>query len=442
MLEISQKFQLYDLPQQMEPLLPGEHKLAALRERAHDVQRAADRLSAVCQPGALTDLRGLLRAMNSYYSNKIEGPHTLPMEIEQALRQDYSSDAEIARRQRLAVAHMLTERWLEQSGEHWPGQAVWRVDCVTAIHQHLFAQLPVADRTLPEGDELVPGLLRDRNVSVGIHVAPAHQAIAPMLQRWGDFYAGVRRGELQLLAAAASHQRLAWVHPFCDGNGRVARLHTHLLLLRLGLSNGLWSVLRGFARTQQQYYARLAAADEARAGGLDGRGNRSKQALIDWMAYVLDICADQVAFMTGLLDLSGMKDRIAACLAFEQNVVKQGCGLNRCGPCITCLPRRVNWSGPTSRPYWAWASAWPRHRSAPCSSAGCSKAIRRMAKCDSPCPCMPCVFISPICGLRRRVWLELLGVTANSRWIRRRPSLAVAVSRQGRPWLGRGTAQR
>lgn len=324
MSEISQKFQLYEAPHQMEPLLPGEHKLAALLECAHDVQRAADRLSALCQPGALTDLRGLLRAMNSYYSNKIEGQHTLPMEIEQALRQDYSTDADKARRQRLAVAHMQTEAWLEQSGDHWPGSAVWTVDCVTGIHQHLFAQLPAADRTLPEGDELVPGLLRDRNVSVGVHAAPAHLAIAPMLQRWGDFYAGVRRGELQLLAAAASHQRLAWVHPFRDGNGRVARLHTHLLLVRQGWSNGLWSVLRGFARTQQQYYARLAAADEPRAGDLDGRGNLSEQALIDWISYVLDVCADQVAFMTGLLDLAGMKDRIAACLAFEHNVVRRG----------------------------------------------------------------------------------------------------------------------
>jgi len=248
MLEISQKFQLYDAPYQMEPLLPGEHKLAVLLERAHDMQRAADRLSALCQPGALTDLRGLLRAMNSYYSNKIEGQHTLPMEIEQALRQDYSSDADKARRQRLAVAHMQTEAWLEQSGGHWPGSAVWTLECVTGIHQH----------------------------------------------------------------------------PFRDGNGRVARLHTHLLLVRLGLSNGLWSVLRGFARTQQQYYARLAAADEPRAGELDGRGNLSEQALIDWISYVLDICVDQVACMTGLLDLPSMKDRIAACLAFEHNVVRQG----------------------------------------------------------------------------------------------------------------------
>jgi Fic family protein len=328
MVKISQKFKLYEDPQQMEPLLPGEHKLAALLERAHDMQRAADRLSALCQPDALTDLRGLLRAMNSYYSNKMEGQHTLPLEIEQALRQDYSQDADKARRQRLAVAHMQTESWLEQeearSSAPASGITAWSAAGVTRIHQHLFAQLPSGDRTLPEGDVLVPGQLRDRNVSVGVHAAPAHTAIDAMLQRWGAFYSGVRRGEMRLLAVAASHQRLAWIHPFRDGNGRVARLHTHGLLVGMGLSNGLWSVLRGFARTQDQYYSRISAADEPRAGDLDGRGNLTEQGLIDWMAYVLDVCTDQITFMTGTLHLAGMKDRIAACLAFEQNVVKLG----------------------------------------------------------------------------------------------------------------------
>lgn len=321
MLPISQKFKLYDAPYQMEPLLPGEARRAGLLEQVHDLQRAAHQLSALCQPVGLIDLRDLLRAMNSYYSNKIEGQHTLPMEIEQALRQDYSADADKARRQRLAVAHMQTERWLESApADH----VVWSADAVTAIHQHLFAQLPAADRMLPEGDVLVPGLLRDRNVSVGIHAVPAFEAIAPMLEHWAGFYADVRRGELQLLGVAASHQRLAWVHPFRDGNGRVARLHTHSVLVRLGLSNGLWSVLRGFARSQDRYYAHLAAADEPRAGDLDGCGNLSEKALVAWIAYVLEVCADQVAFMTSLLDLARMQDRIAACLAFEQNVVKLG----------------------------------------------------------------------------------------------------------------------
>jgi Fic family protein len=145
-----------------------------------------------------------------------------------------------------------------------------------------------------------------------------------MLARWGAFYGGVRRGELQVLAALAAHQRLAWIHPFRDGNGRVARLHTHLVLGKLGLTNGLWSPLRGFARSQAAYYERLAAADEPRAGDLDGRGNLTENGLIRWLAYALQTCLDQVQFMQKTLNLDGMRKRMAACLAYEENVVKLG----------------------------------------------------------------------------------------------------------------------
>lgn len=320
----SQKHVLYDHPAQMEPLLPGEHRLGRLLEAAHDLQREADRLAALCQPGALQDLRVLLRAMNSYYSNKIEGQHTLPLEIEQALRNDYSDDQDKARRQRLAVAHMACEQQLAEQWDSWSLEEVWSPRMVQDIHQDLFARLPETDRVLPEGDILEPGALRDRDVSQGIHAAPSHHVIGAMLQRWGEFYRGARRGELQIVAAAASHQRLAWIHPFRDGNGRVARLHTHLAFGKLGLTNGLWSPLRGFARTHDAYYARLAAADEPRAGDLDRRGNLSEQALIAWIGYVLELCLDQVRFMASVLDLGRMKDRIAACLSYEELVVKQG----------------------------------------------------------------------------------------------------------------------
>ncbi len=323
-MSISQKFKLYDHPTQMEPLLPGEHKLGALLEQAGDVIRAADRLAGMCQPGALVGLRALLRAMNSYYSNRIEGQHTLPLEIEQALRNDYSQDADKARRQRLALAHMHTEAQLEERCGQWSAQQVWGVQMVQDIHQDLFARLPSDDRVLNDGTALAPGTLRTQQVSVGVHAAPAAARLKDFLTRWGGFYGEVRRGELQVLAIAASHQRLAWIHPFRDGNGRVARLHTHLALCHAGLTNGLWSPLRGFARTQEAYYAHLAAADEPRAGDLDGRGNLSEKALVQWVAYVLAQCAEQVGFMTQMLDLDGMKGRIAACLAYEANVGQNG----------------------------------------------------------------------------------------------------------------------
>lgn len=305
----------------MEPLLPAEHALPPLLEKAHDLQRQALKLAGTSAPA---ELRTLLRAMNSYYSNRIEGQHTLPVEIEQALRNDYSDDEDKARRQRLALAHMDTEAAIEAHWKGWADGRVWSRRMVLEIHQDLFARLPVQDRALAEGGTLAPGQLRDRNVSVGVHAAPAFSAIPAMLDRWGDFYGSVRRGELQIVAAAASHHRLAWIHPFRDGNGRVARLHTHLAFGAQGITTGLWSPLRGFARAQDQYYARLAAADQPRAGDLDGRGNLSERALVAWIDYVLALCIDQVRFMSGLLEMEGMKDRIAACLAYEEKVVREG----------------------------------------------------------------------------------------------------------------------
>jgi Fic family protein len=324
MLSKSQIFTQYDHPVQMEPLLPADLKLGALLEQANDLIRASDQLAGKCQAGALDGLRGLLRAMNSYYTNRIEGQHTLPVEIEQALRNEYAPDADKARRQRLALSHMTSEQALEQRWPEWSPKDIWSTTMVQNIHQDLFARLEAPDRLLPNGQVLEPGALRTQEVSVGRHAAPLANAVPQFLDRWGDYYARVRRGEMQVLAIAASHHRLAWIHPFADGNGRVARLHTHLALGHMGLTNGLWSPLRAFARSTDRYYTLLDAADQPRAGDLDGRGNLSEKALCDWLGYVVIECLDQVRFMSDLLNLGAMRDRIAACLGFEENVVRAG----------------------------------------------------------------------------------------------------------------------
>src|SRR5262249_47759453 len=76
----------------------------------------------------------------------------------------------------------------------------------------------------------------------------------------------------------------------------------------------------------------LAAADEPRRGDLDGRGNLSEAALVDWIDYVLDTCLDQVAFMRHMLNLAAMEQRIAACLTFEQQILKSGVRLEALRP--------------------------------------------------------------------------------------------------------------
>lgn len=306
----------------MPPWLPAEPLLAPLLEQAHDLQQAAQRLTGV---GVPAELRRLLRAMNAHDSLALEGLQVSPLDVERALRSGDVPDAldEAGdRRQRRVVAHMDTQAALEARWGGWSSQRIWSAQMVRDIHQDLFARLPASDLVLTTGQAMVPGALRRRAAGVALHAAPA--AVPALLARWSAMYGRVRRGELQLVAVAASHHRLAWIHPFPDGNGRVARLHTHLSLGALGLTQGLWSPLRGFARGDQAYRIQLAAADAPFADEADGSGERSGQALAAWVAYVLALCRDQVAQMSGLLDLSGMKDRIAACLAYEENVVRQG----------------------------------------------------------------------------------------------------------------------
>lgn len=101
--------------------------------------------------------------------------------------------------------------------------------------------------------------------------------------------------------AAAAHHRLLWLHPFLDGNGRVARLMSHAMFREFGPVGELWAVARGLARTVKTYEARLSAADEPRRGDLDGRGCLSDEGLFAFCKYFLEVARDQVAFMHTLL---------------------------------------------------------------------------------------------------------------------------------------------
>jgi len=264
-------------------------------------------------------LREALRPMNSYYTNKIEGQHTEPLLIERAMRRDFSGSPDEARRQRIAVAHIETERWSETVWTAFDSVAFFTPESVRDIHRHLHAQLQ-PDDLAQEGDNgeaatVAPGEWRTRGVRVGRHVPPDPGSIPAFMRAWHEGYRFARAGETAVIALAASHHRLAWIHPFLDGNGRSARLHTHIGLAALRLTHGLWSPMRGLARTQPQYYEHLIAADHPRRGDLDGRGNLSERGLIEFIEYFLGMCLDQIRFMGGMLDLHAFETRLAQMLA-------------------------------------------------------------------------------------------------------------------------------
>src|SRR5258708_35662562 len=173
----------------------------------------------------LASLADLVRAMNCYYSNLIEGHGTHPIDIERALKGDYSKDAKKRDLQLEAKAHIAVQRWIDGGG--LKSRAV-DSDSIREIHRRFCEALPddllwVEDPATRERLKVVPGELRDRDVAAGRHIPIAAPAVPRFLKRYEAAYGRVGKTET-IVSAAAAHPRLAWIPPFLDGNGRVARL--------------------------------------------------------------------------------------------------------------------------------------------------------------------------------------------------------------------------
>ena len=94
-----------------EPLMisEGSPKRAELNDLALELAtRSASFRSSL--PGSIAaSLADLIRSMNCYYSNLIEGHNTHPVDIERALADDYSTDPEKRDLQLEAKAHIAVQ---------------------------------------------------------------------------------------------------------------------------------------------------------------------------------------------------------------------------------------------------------------------------------------------------------------------------------------------
>lgn len=306
---------MYHKPADMEPLLPSG--AAGLEDLAREVVSRSAMLGGQLHPVTRRAVVELLRLINSYYSNLIEGHSTHPIEIERAMRQDYSSDPVKRDLQQESLTHINCQRQIESRLQAEPELDIASPGFITWLHRIFYDLLPSELRHVKEhksGEmlEVVPGELRQREVEVGLHVGPVWESIPAFMCRFAEVYAPDRHhGVAPLIATAASHHRLIWIHPFLDGNGRVTRLYTDACFQRLPLHGyGLWNVSRGLARRRDDYMAALSWGDAPRRNDLDGRGSLSNEGLVKFCRFFLEICLDQIDFMHGLLKLDGLLERI------------------------------------------------------------------------------------------------------------------------------------
>lgn len=295
----------------MEPMTVAEANPARrqIDDLAFQLNRDANRLAGRLAPQVVAAIGDLVRSMNCYYSNLIEGHDTHPIDIERALAQDFSADPKKRDLQQEAIAHIKVQAWIDAGAD----AAVPGIAALTSeIHRRFCGELPESflRLELPGGKRLkvVPGAWRNIDVAVGRHVPVSPAAIPRFMKRWEAAYA---LPSARLLSELGSmHHRLVWIHPFADGNGRTSRLLTHAILRRIGVGSPLWAVSRGLARNVERYKALLQAADEPRRGDLDGRGSLSEAALVDFNRFFLEQALDQVSFMANLIEVDRLQARI------------------------------------------------------------------------------------------------------------------------------------
>ncbi len=297
----------------MEPMLIGEdspHRVALADLSLELAQKSAGFRHSLPE-SLLASLADLVRSMNCYYSNLIEGHDTHPIDIERALKDDYSKDAKKRDLQLEAKAHITVQQWIDGGG--LKGRAL-TADAIREIHRRFCELLPddllwIEDPATKRRIKVVPGELRPLDVAVGRHVPVSPPAVPRFLRRFEEVYSRLGKSET-ILAAVAAHHRLAWIHPFLDGNGRVARLMSHVMLLDALDTGAVWSIARGLARNVDAYKSHLAACDLTRRNDLDGRGHLSEESLTEFTRFFLTTCIDQVTFMERLVQPDQLRARI------------------------------------------------------------------------------------------------------------------------------------
>ncbi len=297
----------------MEPLLipEGSRFRGGLTDFAIELAARSAGFRRSLPQGIVAALADLVRSMNCYYSNLIEGHETHPIDIERALKNDYSADLRKRNLQLEAKAHIEVQRWIDGGGLR--GRATTRVG-ICEVHRRFGDKLPdellwAENPDTGERIKMTPGELRGRDVKVGRHIPISPGALPRFMERFEQVYGNLGKTDA-ILATSAAHHRLVWIHPFLDGNGRVARLMSHAMLLEALDTGAIWSVARGLARNVAGYKRNLAECDLPRRNDLDGRGHLSEEALAQFARFFLETCLDQVSFMEGLVEPERLRTRI------------------------------------------------------------------------------------------------------------------------------------
>jgi Fic family protein len=310
----------FETPQRIEPARLEEPS-EAVADVIAELSSASAILGAGLHPRTASNLADLVRLMNTYYSNLIEGHNTRPSEIALALEGKFDQDTGRRNLQIEAAAHVRVQRQLDRMAAEGKLPEPASMEFIRWLHREFYSDASKEMLTIRGAERefvMEPGAWRsgaEHDVAVGRHVPPSSDRIQDFMQyfeRRYDFKPLKQAG--RIMAMAAAHHRFNYIHPFPDGNGRVSRLMSHAMAQLAGVgAHGLWSISRGLARglkRPSEYKTMMDVADTPRQGDLDGRGNLSQRALGEFVLWFLQVSLDQVKFMASLFEIDSLAPRL------------------------------------------------------------------------------------------------------------------------------------
>lgn len=319
-----------ETPDRIEPALL-EDAPANIMDVVAELAAQAAKLGSVLHPRTAFNLADLVRIMNTYYSNLIEGHHTRPRDIERALSGELDSDQKRRDLQLEAKAHVRVQAEVDSqfAGGILPDPT--SSEFIRSLHREFYRDAPESMLLIKAADRefmMQPGEWRsqpEHDVQVGQHLPPSSDRVPDFMRHFEHRYRQETLGTgSRILVIPAAHHRLNYIHPFPDGNGRVSRLMSHAMAHTAGIgAHGLWSVSRGLARgleSRTEYKSMMDYADTPRMNDLDGRGNLSLRALKEFTLWFLKVCLDQVTFISSLFEIEALTQRFKKYVFQSENL--------------------------------------------------------------------------------------------------------------------------
>ena len=240
-------------------------------------------LHGTTMPWMFFQLKDIFHILESVGSARIEGNRTTVSEyIDQKIEHTERSQERFSE-----IANV--ERAMSYIEDHISEGSPISHTFIRELHH-----LTVDDLTT-EGDR-TPGSYRSSNVEIAqsAHLPPEYNLVQAYMDELVDFINDPVSGKYELIKTAIAHHRLAWIHPFGNGNGRVVRLLTYALLIKYGFNvkeGKLLNPTAVFCNDREVYYDMLSVADE----GTDA-------SILQWCEYVLTGIEAEISKVNRLLD--------------------------------------------------------------------------------------------------------------------------------------------